>query len=204
MGIILVLDLFLIEYKNQIRIKNSPDICGKTGGTVKKFTYNFRSIMVNHVEKVIPGTVFSKMVLEMDDTAVEKHTLELTLKDILKDPVWITQFILSFMIVTAVSGVLLAGVYVGFGRTMEQSPWIITVITFIILDIIIVIALWIYLAFKVSVENKKRELVIKTRDSGNWRLVDESDWDNFYRLLMIAKNRRESEKIIKSDNSIVK
>ena len=177
---------------------------GNTGGTVKKFTYRFRSIMVNHVEKVIPGTVFSKMVLEMDDTAVEEHTLELTLKDIVKDPAWITQFILSFMIVTATSGVLLTGVYVGFGRTMEQSLWLTTIIIFIVLDIIIVIALWIYLAFKVSVENKKRELVVQKRDVGNWRLVDESDWDNFYRLLMIAKNRRESEKIIKSDYSAQK
>lgn len=171
---------------------------------MKKFTYNFRSIMVNHVEKVIPGTVFSKMVLEMDDSAVEKHTMELTLKEILKDPAWITQFILSFMIVTAVSGVLLAGVYVGFGRTMERSPWLITVITFIVLDIIIVIFLWIYLAFKVSVENKKRELVVKQRDAGNWRLVDESQWENFHRLLMIAKNKRESEKIIKTDHSTMK
>lgn len=158
--------------------------------------------MVNHVEKVIPGTVFSKTVLEMDDTAIEEHTLELTLKDILKDPVWITQFILSFMIVTAVTGLLLAGIYVGFGRTMEHSSWLTTVITFIIIDIIIIIALWIYLAFKVSVENKKRELVVQKRGIGNWRLVNESEWDNFFRLLMIAKNRRESEKIIKTDNSV--
>jgi cytochrome b subunit of formate dehydrogenase len=160
--------------------------------------------MVNHVERVVPGTVFSKMVMEMDDTAVEKHTLELTLKDILKDPAWITQFVLSFMIVTAASGVLLAGVYVGFGRTMEQSSWLITVIIFAVLDLIIVIVLWIYLAFKVSVENKKRELVIQKRDAGNWRLVDEADWEKFYRLLMIAKNRRESEKIIKTDHLTVK
>jgi len=164
---------------------------------VKQFTLKFRSIMVNHVEKVVPGTVYSKMVMEMDDTAVEKHTLILTIKDILNDSAWITQFILSLMIVAAVSGVLLAGVYVGFGRTMESSAWKMIVLVFITIDIIVIVILWIYLATKVSIENKKRELVVRQRGAGNWRLVDESKWDSFFRLLMIAKNQRESEKLIK-------
>lgn len=153
--------------------------------------------MVNHIEKVVPGTVYSKMVMEMDDTAVEEHTLVLTIKDILNDTAWITQFVLSLMIVAAVSGVLFAGAYVGFGRTMEQSSWSIVKLVFIITDIIVIISLWIYLAVKVSIGNRKRDLVVQKRGAGNWRLVDESEWEKFYRLLMIAKNRRESEKLIK-------
>jgi hypothetical protein len=153
--------------------------------------------MVNHIEKVVPGTVYSKMVMEMDDTAVEEHTLILTIKDILNDTAWITQFVLSLMIVAAVSGVLFAGVYVGFGRTMEQSSWSMVKLVFIIIDITVIISLWIFLAVKVSIGNRKRDLVVQKRGSGNWRLVDESEWEKFYRLLMIAKNRRESEKLIK-------
>lgn len=153
--------------------------------------------MVNHIEKVVPGTVYSKMVMEMDDTAVEEHTLILTIKDILNDTAWITQFVLSLMIVAAVSGVLFAGVYVGFGRTMEQSSWSMVKLVFIIIDITVIISLWIYLAVKVSIGNRKRDLVVEKRGAGNWRLVDESEWEKFYRLLMIAKNRRESEKLIK-------
>ncbi|HPS87069.1 MAG TPA: hypothetical protein PLY36_10015 [Spirochaetota bacterium] len=164
---------------------------------MKQFTFRFRSIMVNHVEKVIPGTVFSKMVLEMDDTAVEEHTLILTLKDILKDSAWVTQFILTLMIAAAVSGILFAGAYVGFGRTMESSAWNIIKLIFLIADIIVIIPVWIFLAAKVSIGNKKRELVVQKRGAGNWRIVDESEWEKFNRLLMIAKNRRESEKLIK-------
>lgn len=164
---------------------------------MKQFTFRFRSIMVNHIEKVVPGTVYSKMVMEMDDTAVGEHTLILTIKDILNDTAWITQFVLSLMIVAAVSGVLFAGVYVGFGRTMEQSSWSLVKLVFIIIDIIVIISLWIYLAVKVSIGNRKRDLVVQKRGAGNWRLVDESEWEKFYRLLMIAKNRRESEKLIK-------
>ena len=92
--------------------------------------------MVNQVEKVIPNTVFSKMVLEMDDTAIEEHSIELTVKDILNDTAWITNFFLSLMIVLPVSGILYAIVYVGFGKTVEQSSWSIIKIIFIAVAII--------------------------------------------------------------------
>jgi len=164
---------------------------------MKKYTFRFRSIMVNHVEKVIPGTVFSRMVLEMDDTAVKEHTLELTLKDILSDKTWITNFMLSVMIVAAVSGILFTGVYVGYGRSMEQSSWNIVKLIFIVIDSAVILSLWIYLSRKVSIENRKRELVVQERGPGNWRLVDESEWNNFYRLLMIARNKRENDKVVK-------
>ena len=164
---------------------------------MKNYTYRFRSIMVNHVEKVIPGTVFSKMVLEMDDTAVEEHTMDLTLNDILRDTAWITNFFLALMIVTAVSAALFGGIYAGFGRTMDQSSWSIVKLIFLAVYITVFLILWIYLSAKLSVENKKRKFVEQKRGSGNWRIVDESEWDKFYRLLMIAKNKRESEKLIK-------
>jgi len=153
--------------------------------------------MVNHVEKVIPGTVFTKMMLEMDDTSIGEHTIEMTNKDILHDTAWITNFFLSIMIVIPVSALLLFGVYAGFGKTMSLHAWNITKIIFITAAIIISLSLWIFLAVKVSVENKKRKYVEEHRGNGNWRLVDEVKWNNFYRLLMVAKNQRESEKIIK-------
>jgi len=165
--------------------------------TMKKFTYRFRSIMVNHVERVIPGTIFSKMVLEMDDTAVEEHAIELTLKDILRDTAWITNFLLSLMIVLPVSGILFFGVYAGFGKGMDQTSWSIIKLIFIASGIITFTTLWVFLSVKVSIGNKKREHVENIRGKGNWRLVDESEWNNFYRLLMIAKNQRENEKTIK-------
>lgn len=164
---------------------------------MKKFTYRFRSIMVNHVEKVIPGTVFSKMVIEMDDTAIEEHTLELTVKDILRDSAWITNFFLSLMITAAVSGGLFTVLYISAGKSMEQDALNITKIIFLCIALIAFAAIWIFLAVKTSVGNKKRKFVEQKRGSGNWKIVDENDWDKFYRLLMIAKNKRESEKLIK-------
>ena len=164
---------------------------------MKTFTYRFRSIMVNQVEKVIPNTVFSKMVLEMDDTAIEEHSIELTVKEILNDPAWITNFFLSLMIVFPVSGILYAIVYFGYGKTADPSTLVIIKIIFAAAAFIVFSALWIFLAVRVSVGNKKRNCVEQKRGKGNWRIVDESEWNKFYRLLMIAKNQRESEKLIK-------
>jgi len=164
---------------------------------MKTFTYRFRSIMVNHVEKVIPNTVFSKMVMEMDDMSIAGHSLELTVKDILSDPAWITNFFLALMIVLPVSGLSFGIIYYALGKTLNRSSWNLLVILFIAIAFIAFIALWIFLAVKVSVGNKKRKLVVSERGEGNWRIVDESKWDNFYRLLMVAKNQRESEKLIK-------
>lgn len=164
---------------------------------MKKFQRRFRSIMVNHVEKVIPGTVFSKMVLEMDDASIEEHSIELTFQELLHDTAWVTNFLLSLMIVAAVAVLLYAGMYLGFSRTLDQYLWNIIKFIFIAACIIAFLILWIILAVKVSIDNKKREYVENVRGKGNWRIVDESDWDNFYRLLMVAKNKRENEKLIK-------
>ena len=164
---------------------------------MKTFTCRFRSIMVNQVEKVIPNTVFSKMVLEMDDSAIEEHSLELTVKEILHDTAWITNFFLSLMIVLPVSGLLYAGVYFGFGKTADQTTLSIIQIIFAAAGLIAFIVIWIFFSVRVSVGNKKKNLVEQKRGKGNWKLVDESEWDNFYRLLMIAKKQRESEKLIK-------
>jgi len=164
---------------------------------MKTFTFKFRSIMVNQVEKVIPDTVFSKMVLEMDDSSIEQHSLELTVKDIMRDTAWITNFFLSMMIVFPVSGLLFLMAYFAFGKTADQSALNIMKITFTAAAFVAFILLWIFFSVKVSVENKKRQHVEQKRGKGNWRLVDEAGWDKFYRLLMVAKNQRESEKIIK-------
>lgn len=164
---------------------------------MKKYTFRFRSILINTVEKVIPGTVFSKMVLEMDDNTIEEHTIDLTIKDILADTTLITHFFLSFMITAPVTVILYYGMYFGFGRSMEPASWFNIKIIYFTAAVILFAIFWIFLAVRVSIENRKRDFILRKRGSGNWKLVKESDWDRFYRLLMIAKNQRESEKIIK-------
>ena len=164
---------------------------------MKKFTYRFRSLMVNNVERVIPNTVFSRMVIEMDDTSIAEHTIELSPKDILNDKAWIMNFFLTLIIVPPVSALIFGGVYLGAGKEMNSSSWGMVKLIFLLAVIIIILALWTFLSVRSAIANKKRNYVETARGRGNWRIVDESGWDKFYRLLMIAKNQREKDKLIK-------
>ena len=161
---------------------------------MKKFTYGFRSIMAKNVEKVIPGTAYTKMVLEMDDNSIEQHEIKLTLFEIFKSSSWIIGFMLSLMLSSAIFLLSFGGVYLMYGRTMEQSTWNLTKTIFIAAGILLFLILLIFFTVKLSIQNKKRNHVEKLRGKGNWKIVDDSKWDNFNRLLMIAKNSREKNK----------
>ena len=157
---------------------------------MKKNTYIFRSLKINSIEKNITGTSNTYIEFEMDDTTIEQHTIELTLLDIFKDSAWIIGFALSLMISAAVFFLSFGGVYLMYGKTIEQSTWDLTKIIFIASGILLFLILLIFFTVKFSIQNKKKGHVEKLRGKGNWKIVDEEKWDNFYRLLMISKNSR--------------
>ena len=157
-----------------------------------KFTYRFRSIMVNNVEKNVPGTGRLTIELDMDENSVEQHTLELSVKDIIHDRSWKINFLLSLMIAGGISGMIFGIVYITSGRTMGHQEWASFIEIYTSISVSIMILLWIFLSVKNSISNKKREFIEKTRGKGNWRIVDESEWDKFYRLLMISKKNKKN------------
>ena len=167
---------------------------------MKKFIYQFRSIMVNNVEKVVPGTVFTRMELEMDENSVAQHTIELSFNEIIKDSAWILYFFLSFMSVAFIGGLIYGLLYIGLERMMEPASWNKLEVVFLIITVLIFLVLWIFLSFRGSVEHLKREFVEKERGNGNWRIVDEDKWETFHKLLMISKRKKEQdlEKFLKS------
>ena len=146
---------------------------------------------MKNVEKVIPGTAYTKMVLETDENSIEQHVIELTASEIFKDSSWIIGFMLSLMISSAIFLLSFGGVYLMYGKTMEPDTWNLTKTIFIAAGILLFLILLIFFTVRFSIQNKKRTHVEKLRGKGNWKIVDEAKWDNFYRLLMIAKNSRE-------------
>jgi heme/copper-type cytochrome/quinol oxidase subunit 2 len=97
---------------------------------------------------------------------------------------------LSLMISSAIFLLSFGAVYLMYGRTMEQATWNLIKTIFIVSGILLFLILLIFFTVKFSIQNKKRDRVEKLRGKGNWKIVDEAKWDNFYRLLMIAKNSR--------------
>jgi len=153
----------------------------------------FRSILVENVEKVVPGTVFTKMIIEMDESTVAEHELELSASDIATDRAWFVYLFLSLMIAGAVYALIFGLAYVGFGRGGSPETWSLFTGIFSFISIMVFLVLWIYLSVKGAIKNQKRNLVETERGKGNWRIVDESEWEEFYRLLQIAKKSREKE-----------
>jgi hypothetical protein len=156
-------------------------------------TKKFRSILVENKEKVIPGTVFSKRILEMDESTIAEHELKLSAGDIIADWSWLLNFFLAFMSVGGIAAVVFGLAYMGYGRGAEPASWDTFSSVFFIAVILIFSVVWIFLSVRGAVENKKRAFVDKQRGKGNWRIVDEDKWDEFYRLLQIAKKSREKE-----------
>ncbi len=156
-------------------------------------TRKFRSILVNNVEKIIPGTVFSKMVIEMDESTIMEHELNLSPGQILTDRSWIIYFFFAFMAVAFVSAMIFGLLFIGLESRMEPESWNILELIFFITAVLIFFALWISLSVRGSIEHLKREFVEEERGKANWRLVDESKWEEFYKLLQISKRSREKE-----------
>jgi hypothetical protein len=156
-------------------------------------TQKFRSILVENKEKVIPGTVFSKMIIEMDESTIEQHELNLSAGDIIADWSWLLNFFLAFMSVGGISAVIFGLGYMGYGRGAEPASWDTFSTVFSGAVILIFVAVWAFLSVRGAIANKKRSYVESKRGKGNWRIVDESKWDEFYRLLQIAKKSREKE-----------
>lgn len=156
-------------------------------------TQKFRSILVENKEKVIPGTVFSKMIIEMDESTIKQHELKLSAGDIIADWSWLLNFFLAFMSVGGISAVIFGLAYMVYGRGADPASWDTFTTAFYITVLMVFLVVWIFLSVRGAIAAKKRVFVERERGKGNWRIVDESKWDEFYRLLQIAKKSREKE-----------
>jgi len=50
--------------------------------------------------------------------------------------------------------------------------------------------LWFLLAFNLGLSNKKKDFVEKERGKGNWRIVEEKNWERFIAIADASKKRR--------------
>lgn len=154
-------------------------------------TYTFRSILTEHVERVIPNTVFSRMELEFKESTSAQHKLELSLKDILTDRAWRSGLFISILVCLGVFGLIYGLMLIIMKNALAGDSGVMIRTVYISVSIAVCLILWLILTLKIGLSNKKRAAVEKERGKGNWRIVDEKDWDRFIRLLNAAKKRRE-------------
>jgi len=154
-------------------------------------TYIFRSILTEHVERVIPNTVFSRMELDFKESTSAQHKIELSLKDILTDRAWRSGLFISILLCLGVFGLTYGLMLIVMKKTLAGDSGSMITTLYVSASITVCLILWLILTLKIDLSNKKRDVVEKERGKGNWRIVDEKDWDKFIRLLNAAKKRRE-------------
>jgi len=152
--------------------------------------FEFRSIKINEVEKIMPHLEDPVIVREMDENSIEKHRLEITFTDIIKNSPWVMFLLLSIMITAVYSGLLYVAFYFLL-KNNSSDPLSVGSKSFLIISsIFIFVVLWGFFSIKGGIAERKRVFVVSERGEGNWKLVNEKKFDNFYRLLLISKKSK--------------
>lgn len=157
---------------------------------MKSRIFEFRSIKINEVEKIVPHLEEPVTVKEMDENSIEKHRLEITFKDIVRHSAWMIYFLLSFMVTAVYSGLLYAAFYFLLKNGVSPSLPIANKVFLIVSSVFLFAALWGFFSIKGGIAGKKRSFVVSKRGEGNWKLIDEDKFENFYRLLLISKKAK--------------
>ena len=157
---------------------------------MKKIPFEFRSIQIVPVEKLPPGAEYTVTVMEMDENSIEKHILNLSLLEIFRNSAWLMSFILSFMITVVHTGIVY-GVFTFLVKENISDPLSFQQRIFItVSSLIFFTVLCTFFSLRLGIAEKKNDFVISQRGEGIWKLIDEKNFDDFYRLLLISKKTK--------------
>ncbi len=153
-------------------------------------TYTFRSILTENIERVVPGTVFSKMELDFNESTSAQHKLELSLKEILTDRAWRAGLAIAIMVCFGVFGLSYGILLIAMKKALAGPSGATIKFIFFSSAFVTCALLWFAVTMRIGVKNRKRDMVEKERGKGNWRIVDEKDWEDFLRLVNASKKSR--------------
>lgn len=154
---------------------------------MKKIQFEFRSIQIVPVEKLPPGAEYTVTVMEMDENSIEKHILNLSLLEILRNSSWLLSCALSFMITVIHTGIVYGVFTFLVKENISDSLSFQHRILIALSSLIFFTALCIFFSIKSGIAEKKNDFVISQRGKGVWKIIDERKFDDFYRLLLISK-----------------
>ncbi len=147
-----------------------------------KHNYSFRSL------PIVPDPSGKTREITYDIGSARAHSLELGLRDIMLCRSWVQNIIISLMAVI-LAFVLIYGVFViGFRTDMGAGTVAFRVLAFCMALSFIVLSL--AMGVPSAVRRFKSDLVIRERGQGNWKIVDEKDWERFCRIVRLAEERR--------------
>ena len=150
----------------------------------------FRSIKVRKIEVPVENSARTLIKMKFDPETVQKHDLELGIREIISDRSWIINFFFAAMIVSAAHALVYGLMVVGFKADFSGG---VCRYAFICSAAVTFLCLWSAFSFSGAVKNRKKEFVAKSRGDGNWKIIDEKKWDRFNRILTAAREREKAE-----------
>lgn len=124
-----------------------------------------------------------------DQASVKGHVLEAGPAHFLLCRSWIQSFLIALLAVILISavgyGFMVIGLKVDFGSPGGALAGKLFILSMLLLFIAVLLAV----GAPAAVKRLKWDLVVKERGAASWKIVDESKWEHFERMLNMAQER---------------
>ncbi len=140
--------------------------------------------------RILPADRLGKTGLVMFDMdTIKDHLLEAGPRLLFLNRSWISTVLISIMILVPLFALIYGIAAIGFNVNMRSATPVV-IFAFIVALVLLASAM----GYPASIRRLKWDLVVKERGGGNWKLVDDSEWERFTRMIQIAEEQKRKEK----------
>ncbi|HSV96614.1 MAG TPA: hypothetical protein VLM75_06735 [Spirochaetota bacterium] len=148
-----------------------------------KHTARFKSVLIVPDRRRKPDTI------TFDVENARDHVLSISPGNFFINRSWISSFLISLMAIIPLAALVYGVITMGLSLDVNRAlPW------FILSCVVAFITLLALVGTPASVRRLKWDLVVKERGAGNWKIIEDTDWENFTRMIRLAEERKKRVK----------
>jgi hypothetical protein len=155
--------------------------------------YKFKSLLM------VPDQADHSGKISYDMESVRDHEMEFRMADFFLRPSWISNLFIAIMALALVFALVYGVLVIGMKADMSFTGGGRLFILFFMLSCII---LWLAMGVPAAIRSLKLQFVIKERGKGNWKILDEEQWDRFCRMRKMEQDRQEKEEQEKEEQKL--
>lgn len=157
--------------------------------------YKFKSLLM------VQDSADDSGKISYDMESVRDHEMEFRIADFLLCRSWILNLFIAIMAVALVFALAYGVLVIGMKTDMSFASGGAGLL-FIIFFAVSCFILWLAMGIPAAIRNLKFEYVVKERGRGNWKVLDEGQWDRFCRMRKIEQDRQEKEEQKKEEQKL--
>jgi hypothetical protein len=148
-----------------------------------KRTARFKSVLI------VPGPRRKPDTLTFDVENARDHVLSISPANFILNRSWMSSFLISLMAIIPLAALIYGIITMGLSIDVSRAlPW------FILSCVTAFLMLLALVGTPASLRRLKWNLVIEERGAGNWKIIEDTDWENFTRMIRLAEERRQRER----------